>query len=334
MRYAAIALVALGLATTLAPAQQQEWADKLFAKGGLSHDFGSVPHGALLPYRFTLTNIYAVPLTITGTRTSCGCVTVTPSAQVVQPKQTATIDITMDARRFVGAKSVSIFVTVGPQFTSTATLTVQANSRADVVFNPGQVNFGVVSGGQTPTQAIDVEYAGALDWKITGIANHDLPLETKIEEVYRRPGQIIEVKYKLSIALKPMAPPGAARWELLLQTNDPASPTLPLLVEANVQAVLTVAPARVSFGAAVLGETKELTVIVRGQGKAFRVMAVDGTAGGLTAELPPEAGALQRVVLKWTPTKAGDLKAELRFKTNLEAGAVAVVPVEGTATVP
>ena len=126
----------------------------------------------------------SVPLEIIGTRVSCGCVTVKPSKTVLQPKESATVSITMDARRFTGAKSVNIYVSVGPQYTSTATLQVTANSRTDVVFNPGQVTFPVVLTGQTPTQTIDIEYAGVLDWKISGIAEHSFPLTTKVEELY------------------------------------------------------------------------------------------------------------------------------------------------------
>src|SRR5271163_1362553 len=196
---------ALSIATVLllwaasARAQNQEWADKLFAKTGTTHNFGNVPRGAVLSHDFTMTNIYSVPLEIIGTRVSCGCVTVKPAKTVLQPKESAVVSITMDARRFTGAKAVSIYVSVGPQYTSTATLQVTANSRTDVVFNPGQVTFPVVYIGQTPTQTIDVEYAGLLDWKITSIADHSYPLTTKVEELYRQNGQ---VGYRLHITLK------------------------------------------------------------------------------------------------------------------------------------
>src|ERR1700758_2623121 len=133
------ALFLLG-ATPVQAQQAQEWADKLFAKGGTTYNFGNVPRGALLSHEFTLTNIYAVPLEIIGTRVSCGCVTVKPATMVIQPKESTTVDVTMDGRRFIGPKTVKIYISVGPQYTSTATLEVSANSRADIVFNPGQVN--------------------------------------------------------------------------------------------------------------------------------------------------------------------------------------------------
>src|SRR5262249_42413858 len=127
MRNLFLVPVALLCGAALATGQNHEWADKLFTKGGSTHNFGNVPRGAVLNYRFPITNIYAVPLDIVGTRVSCGCVTVTPSSTTLQPKESGYIDITMDARRFTGSKTVNIFITVGPQYTSTATLQVSAN---------------------------------------------------------------------------------------------------------------------------------------------------------------------------------------------------------------
>jgi hypothetical protein len=329
MRKAVSLLATVALMTALASAQTPEWADKLFAKDGTSHNFGTVARGAVLSHRFTMTNIYAVPLQITNTRTSCGCVTVTPSVQVLQPRETAYLDVTMDGRRFSGAKSVSIYVSVGPQFTSTATLQVSANSRTDVVFNPGQVSFNVVAAGQTPTQSIDVEYAGSLDWKITGVAEHTAPLETKLEEKYRQAGPVIKVGYTLSATLKASAPPGTYRWELLLETNDPGSPKVPVLVEATIQAPLSVVPAGPVRLTGKVGMEVATNVVIRGS-KPFRILGVEGQADGLAAEVAADAKPTHLVKIKWQAAQAGELRRELRFKTDLD-GATVTVPVEGTA---
>jgi hypothetical protein len=274
-----------------------------------------------------MTNIYAVPLQITDTRVSCGCVTVTPSANVLQPKQTGHIDVTMDARRFTGPKTVNILITVGPQFTSTATLQVSANSRADVVFNPGQVSFGVVPAGQSPTQTIDVEYAGALDWRITGITEHSFPLEVKYKELYREVGR---VGYRLQVALKNSAPPGVFRHELLLQTNDPASLLVPVLVEGTIQAALSVAPSVIKLDNAKLGQEATQKVFVNGNGqKQFRILEVEGLPEGLTADFSKTPAAVQILTIKWRPTQAGPLKTDLQIKTDLDGGASVKVGVEG-----
>src|SRR5947209_11767654 len=161
-----VLFVGLALLATANTGTAQGWANKLF-KDQLSHDFGTVALGAQVYHRFPITNVYAVPLEITNIRGSCGCVTGTPVPKVLQPRETGYVEVTMDARRFRGPKSVTVFVTVGPTFVSTAELKVSATSRADVVYNPGQVTFGAVSPGQASSQTIDVEYAGTLDWRLT-----------------------------------------------------------------------------------------------------------------------------------------------------------------------
>ena len=325
MRNAVLALSILLGSALAAPAQSVEWANKLF-DGGATHDFGNVPRGAVLTYRFPMTNIYAVPLEVTNIRVSCGCVTATANPPVLQPREKGHIDIVMDGRRFTGTKSVTIYVSVGPQFVSTASLQVSANSRADVVFNPGEANFGAVSAGGAPTVSLDVEYAGVLDWRITSVEN-SAPLDGRLEEMYRRPGQ---VGYRLHFTLKPDAPAGNHRWQVFLKTNDPASPLVPVAVTASIQAALAVVPEKVRFGSVSADEETTQRVLVRA-GKPFRILAVDGLADGLTVDLPSGSSSVQVVTVKWKPGQLRDLKRELRFKTDLDGGASTTVTVEGTA---
>src|SRR5947209_6655905 len=182
---AALALaLALALAVPSVPsaaAQGPDWGNKLFnpdAKGPTAHDFGSVPRGSQLYHRFSMKNIWKVPIEIMNVRASCGCVTATPSVTRLQPKETGYLEILMDTRRInpPGPKTVTVHVLIGPEYTSTATLQVSCNSRADVGFNPGQINFGVVAAGQTPEQNIDVEYAGSLDWRVSDVVKNDAPV--------------------------------------------------------------------------------------------------------------------------------------------------------------
>ena len=51
---------------------------------------------------------------------------------------------------------------------------VSANSRADVVFNPGEVNFGSVSAGQSPTQTIRLAVGGNLRVQDNDVMPHQL----------------------------------------------------------------------------------------------------------------------------------------------------------------
>jgi hypothetical protein len=325
MRKVVWTLVVLTGWSAAATAQGTSWADKMF-KGTTNHDFGGVPRGAQLYHRFPMTNIWAVPIEIMNVRVSCGCVTATPTSQVLKPKETGYLDVLMDGRRFTGPKVVSIYLLVGPQYISTATLRVSAVSRADVVFNPGQVNFGVVPRGQTPVQTIDVEYAGELDWRVSEVLKNGAPLDVALEELYRRPGQ---VGYRVTVKLKADAPPGLVKQELLLKTNDPASPLVPVLVEATLQASLTIVPGTVSLGTLKVGEETTKKVFVRA-GKPFKIMAVEGTGDGLEAELPTAAASAQLITLKYHATQAGTIQRQLTIRTDLEQGTTGTVKVEAT----
>jgi hypothetical protein len=340
MRKALVALIVLA-ALAPAPACAQAWAEKMFrdkdAKDNpLVHDFGSVPRGSQLFRRFKITNIYAVPMEITNLHPSCGCGSAKATKTTLQPRESGYIEVTLDTKRFTGLKKVTISVTVGPEFVSTADLRLSFNSRADVVYNPGQVNFGIVPRGKaTDKQEVEVEYAGALDWKVTEVVTNDAPVEVSYKEWYRRPGKTSanEVGYKISVALKADTPAGPFKQDLYLKTNDPACPLLPVLVEANVQAPLTALPEKADLGTVPIGQAVTKRVIVKGN-KPFKIVAIDGQEDGVTAETPEPAGETHFVTIKWQPTKAGDVKRQLTVKTDLDKDATLAIPVEGSAVAP
>ena len=326
MRTGLLALTLMATCASAAPAQG--WAEKMFKDGILVHDFGTVPHGAQLYHRFTVTNIYAVRMEITQIVPSCGCVTATPVKRVLEPRETTTIEIQMDARKFTGVKKVNIRVTVGPDFVSIAELLITANSRADIVFNPGQVTFGTVALGQTPSATVDVEYAGKMAWEVSEATTpKEAPFAAEVKEIYRRPGQ---VGYQVKVTLKPDAAPGPFKEFVYLKTNDPNAALVPVLVDGSVQSPLTVAPAVLSLGAVKTGEALTRRVVVRGN-KPFLVLGIDGAPGvTLGSEPSATANAVQTVTLQVNPEKAGAFKHEVKIKTDLQETPVVVV-VEGNA---
>lgn len=329
MRKILLALFTLGLATPMALGQSagERWRWEEFFKDGLTHDFGTVPRGTQLSYRFEMKNIYAVPLEING-RIGCNCVTATPLSQVLQPRQVGYLDVHMDTSRLSGHKSVNIYITAsGPGYASSTTLRVSSYSRTDVVVNPGQINFGVVPRGQaTAPHTIDVEYAGVLDWRVSEVVKHEAPLDVTLKELYRRPGQ---VGYQVAVALKPDAPAGPFKHELFLKTNDPASPLVPILVEANIQASVSVAPNPVRMGNLKVGESVTRLVVIRAS-KPFRIVAIEGQGDGVVADLPTAANQVQVLKVKFQPVKPGELRRQLQIKTDLDQEAAAAVTLEGS----
>lgn len=313
MRTAIVALVALLIHAAGASAQTGAWADKLFG-GDLSHDFGVVPRGAQLKHTFKITNIYKVPLDIGAIRVTCGCLTAKAAVKTLQPQESTTLDIHMDATRFNGAKTIKIFVEVGPQYVSTATLTVTANARQDVVFNPGEIDFGLVGKGQKLTKQIDIEYAGNKDWRVNEIVKTGTaPFDLKVEELnvnFRGRG------YRLFATLKPDAPPGPFKHEIIVKTNDAETPVLTFHVLGNVQSGgVTVSPAAAALGIVKVGETKTSRIFVRSL-QDFQISSVGGLGNGLTAALPTKTAKMHIIELRYTPTQAGPLRQELVIRTD------------------
>jgi hypothetical protein len=325
MRKALLTLAGLALGSTAAPAQQG-WAEKMFTQG-VTHDFGGVAYGAQLLHRFTITNIYAVRMEITSIKIGCGCVTAEPLKRVLDSRESTEIEVRMDTRRFKGPKTVGIRVSVGPEFISSAELRVSANSRPDIVFNPGEVNFGTVVRGSAAVQTIDVEYAGALDWRVSEVVSRELPIDVSFKELYRQPGK---VGYQVRVALKADAPAGPVKGDVFLRTNDPASPLVAVLVEANVQAALTVSPATFALGTVKAGDTLTRRVVVRGS-RSFLVRSVDSSGDGIALDpLPITPATVQIITFKCQIAKAGEFKRQLRIKTDMQE-APAIVTIEGNA---
>ena len=173
---------------------------------------------------------------------------------------------------------------------------------------------------------VDVAVEGG---RITGIAQNKFPLDVKYQEIYREPGR---VGYRLQATLKATAPAGSFKHELLLQTNDPASLLVPVLIEGSIQAALTVAPAAVKFDAVKLGEAAARRVIVNGNGqKPFRIVQIEGLPDGMTADWAPTPGPVQVLTLTWRPKQAGTVKTDVQVRTDLDGGAAAAIAVEAAA---
>jgi Protein of unknown function (DUF1573) len=332
-----VVLAALGLLTIAPPLRAQDqptgWAGKLFAVDGkipAGHDFKSVPKGAMLQHRFPISNPYAVPLQIT-TSVSCGCVTATPTPQVLQPRESGTLDITMDTTRFNGQKTVNVHVTVAhPQFWSTHTLTVQAVCRGDVELNPAQAVFGLVPVGQPVTREVVVRYRGNQPgWQITGVvADPSAPFEVRHQEQGRRGSQ---VDYRVFLILKGDAVAKSYKGDLTLTTNDPNNPAVAVPYDALVQAPLTASPDVARFAPVRVGAEAEKRIILRAA-QPFRIITVDGQGDGVTATpARTDASPAHVLTVKVQPAQPGAVQKTLTVKTDLAGGATVAVRVEATA---
>ena len=342
-----VVLTLLSVAVAVAPARAQgqdnvQWAEKLvdgYEKKGptvLTKDFGTVARGGQLLDTFKLNNPYAVALQI-FTEPECSCVTMSPKTLVIQPKQSADLNISMDTTKFVGNKQVHIKLTAigqlasGAQFNSQATLLAAAHIRVDLVLNPGLINLGVIQSGQpSAPQGLDVSYAGAVDFRITEVVEHNAPVKVTYKELSRGPGPGgFSVNYRVTAEVKEGASSGGFRQEVFLRTNDPAGPLLPIPVEGTVQASLSAVPSTLELGNMKLGEEKLQKVMVRGS-RPFLVIGVGGAGDGITYDdLPKSPSMIQTVIFHYKAGSAGDVSRKLQIKTDLATDSAVSIKVEG-----
>jgi hypothetical protein len=297
-------------------------------------DFGTVPHGTLCVHRFTVTNIYDVPVQVIDIRRSCGCLEAYPPMKVLQPNEAADFVITMDSANFKGDYAATVYVTFRgvldqQEFQNTAVLRIQANSRTDVQLNPGRVHFGTVAqGARFVPQTVTVEYSGRQrDWKILGVVPPAGPIDVDVKLVG---GGFLGTKYQVAVSLKPDAPAGPVAEVIGLRTNDSTAPIVQINVTGTVQAPITLSTHEARFGKVKLGQSSTLRVIVRGTGNTpFVVQKIEEDSDGVSVETFPAASPTQVVTVKFQPTRPGVVKKELKLQTSLSGGVSATIRVEG-----
>jgi hypothetical protein len=324
-----------------APPSDPPWANKFFlpdiasnpgraAPPVVVHDFGTVPHGTLCAHKFTITNIYDVPMQVIDITKSCGCLEAYPPMKVLQPNEQAEFVVTMDTSKFKGPNAQTMKVTFGPQYVSTAILRFEANSRTDVQLSPGRVHFGTVAlGAKVPPQTVTVDYHGRQkDWKITGFVPPTGPIDVDVKQVTG--GFAIRAKYQVTVSLRPDAPAGPVAEVVSLKTNDPTSPVVQVNVTGLVQAPLTLTADTVRFGKVAVGRTATFRVIVRATGgAAFVVQPVADAGDGISVETLPAASPTQILTVKFQPTRPGVVRKDVRLETSLGGGAAVTIRVEG-----
>ncbi len=320
-------LVFAGLLTIGGAAQAQNWPDTLFSER--SHDFGMVPRGGVVRHPFVLTNKLNVPISILNLRVSCGCTSGTASASVVQPGKTAIIEAQMDTRNFVGPKATTLFVSVmaGNQ-ESEIGLGVRSMILSDVVLNPGTIEFGQVSRGQSPSQVLAIDRIGKPDWKIVKLTSSSKAITASLQETQRANGS---VGYQLTVALRPDAPAGILRDELRLITNDPETPSIPVPIGGQIRGELSATPASLALGSVNSAAAVQGKFVVRAS-KPFAIAKVEGNGEGFSLQAADTARKPLHILnLTYNPAQSntrGDLSRSFRITTDLPGEA----PVDVSAT--
>jgi len=318
-----LALAALLLTYLSGTTPAQEWARKMFPV--TSHNFGTVAKGSKTEYRFVLRNLYEEDLHVVGVRTSCGCTSPSITARDLKTHETAEVVATFNTRTFLGQHGATLTVTFDRPFSAEVQLRVAGNIRGDVTFDPPFVDLGTVDLGKGAERQVRVTHIGSTPWDIKDVRSANANFEVSLSSAARSGSKTV---YDLTTRLKPTAPAGYIKGQLILVTNDPRATQIPMDVEGRVVAEVTVSPQLLALGTVPAGDTVTKNIVIRAT-REFKITGVFCSDGCLTCE--PKTTAARVHILPVTfqaGEAAGKVERELRIATDLGEGAVPVVTVQ------
>jgi hypothetical protein len=309
LRYSLV-LVAGLLATSSARAAA--WADGLFDE--LNKDFGSVPQGPTLVHNFRVLNNTRGPITISNVRVSCGCVHAVALKNFLQPGEETTVVANMDTTRFLGMKTVTIYVQLTQPGFDEVRLWVRANARSDFTVAPNVLALGVVKRTTTPSGKVSITFYGHTDARIVEARGESNYVRPTFREVRR--GEV-DVSYEVTAALRSDTPVGKWYTDVWLKTNIPSLPQVRVPLTVDVASALSVVPEQVALGAVRMGGEVERRVIVRGV-KPFKITRLAGVDSNLTVKGNTTAAReIHVLTVRYKPAAIGELLKQVRVLTDL-----------------
>ncbi len=288
-----------------------------------THNFGDVAYGQTVVHSFTLKNTTNQTLQIGGLRVSCGCITPSASAYTISPGKTATVNASMDSRRY--SHPVTVFVTfTAPQYEEVRLL-VSANIRHDIAMNPDHLDFGQTKKGSS--QQVISTISLAAGQQITEAACDSGYVQLSIAQPKQNQWGL---SYELTARMRPDIPVGKWYTDVWVKTNTGSRIRLPLTVE--VEPSLTITPGAIAFDAAKVGQPVKKSIVVKGS-QPFKIVDIKGGDGTIQAvATSKEAKSTQLVTVTFTPDHAGDFDKKLEIITDLKDEGKVAVPVKGKAT--
>ena len=301
-----------GLLWAASPAFSATWADSMFDE--LSKDFGSVPRGPTLVHHFRVVNNTKGPVSISNVRVSCGCVSASALKTSLNPGEETAILARMDSTRFIGAKSVTIYVQFDRPAYEEVRLWVQANSRNDFNVTPDTLAFGSVKRSTAPTSAVNLTFYGSPDTQITEVKGESNYIQPTVKAIRRTEG---EAAFEVSAKLRSDTPVGKWYTDVWVKTNNPSIPQVRVPLTVEVESPLSVSPEAVSLGQVALNGESERRVIVRGA-VPFKIKSVQGTDDLLAVrEGTDESKPIHVLTVKLKAAKAGAIDRTVKVVTDL-----------------
>jgi hypothetical protein len=310
LRYSLVLVAAFQAASSAGAAT---WADGLFDE--LSKDFGSVPRGPTLTHHFRLVNNTRGPVHISTIRVSCGCTSASVLKSHLKPGEETAVLARMDTTRFIGSRTVTIYVQFDRPKFEEVRLWIQANGRNDFNLTPDSLAFGQIKRGTSPAGSVSLTFYGNRDAQILSARGESNYIQPTFTEVRRLDSEVV---YTLSAKLRPDTPVGKWYTDVWVKTNVQTMPHLRVPLTVEVESPLTVSPALVALGVLKVDGEGERRVIVRGV-QPFRITRVKGGDDDLQVKSnSTEAREVHVLTIRFKPGRAGAVDRTVRVVTDLK----------------
>lgn len=259
----------LMLACGVSAASAQQWATKMFQV--TQHDFGSLAAGAKAEFAFEFQNLYEEDLHVAAVRTSCGCTSPRVTKEHLKTWEKSQVIAKFNTQSFRGQRGATITVVFDKPYYAEVQLTVNGYIRSDVMFEPGEIDFGEVESGSPSERSVSVSYVGRSDWQIVDVRSASKSIEVELDESMRQNGR---VNYRMLVRLKEDAKVGYFQDQLTLHTSDHQAQAIPLMVRGSVVSPVNVSPASLFLGVLEPGQKVTKNLIVRGKAP-FKVECIE-----------------------------------------------------------
>jgi hypothetical protein len=292
------------------------WAEGLFTE--LSKDFGSVPRGPAQRHDFRVVNNTRSSVNISSVRVSCGCVSASAYPKTfLKPGEDTWIRAQMDTTRFIGPKTVTVYVQFDRPHFDEVHLIVQANGRNDFNLSPETLAFGQIKRGTTPAASVSITFYGMHDAIVVSTRAESNYIQSSVVESRRSETEVV---YSVTAKLRADTPVGKWYTDVWIKTSLESVPQLRVPLTVEVESPLTVSPAIVSLGSLKTDGESERRVIVRGV-QPFRIVGVRGADDHLLVrDTSADAREVHVLMIKFKPDagNTGAIDRTLRVVTDLK----------------
>lgn len=184
------------------------------------YNAGVIPQGKKVEHVFTFRNSGDAPLTVTQTKTSCGCTAAVVSARTIPPGKGGEIKAVFDSANFSGSVSKTVYVYTNDPATPVYTLTLRGTVVEQVQINPRQLNLGAIKPGTKREMNVTVENRGEKPLSITAVRSPMKQVTTRIGKNTLRPGESTVIR----ITVTPREEDRLLSGYISILTDNPAKP--------------------------------------------------------------------------------------------------------------